>query len=291
MWAYALVCGVIGFALSDTLRRVVGRAVPGGPAAVPSAVRQPATPARGLLPLVAVLAVCQLVAQPNSLTLPPPGEWFAALARLHRDGLLMPAITETVTTYVLGLALATLIGLAAGAAIGFSRRLDRALTPTIDFLAAVPAAALLPVAILLLGPGQSTGVVVVGGIVAWPVLLSVAAAARTIPAVRLEMSRTLGLSPLQRWVKVGLPSLTPGVLLGVRVASALALIVTLLVDIFGTGAGIGRLLIQSQQTFDAAAAWGLLLIVGAFGYLASMLVNRGRVAGGGFTLRLPQIPA
>ena len=101
-----------------------------------------------------------------------------------------------------------------------------------------------------------------------------AAAARTIPAVRLEMSRTLGLSPVQRWVKVGLPSLTPGVLLGVRVASAMALIVTLLVDIFGTGAGIGRLLIQSQQTFDAAAAWGLLLIVGAFGYLASVLVNR-----------------
>ena len=58
------------------------------------------------------------------------------------------------------------------------------------------------------------------------------------------------------------------------VASALAVIVTFLVNIFGTGAGIGRLLIQSQQTFDAAAAWGLLLIVGAFGYLASMLVNR-----------------
>ncbi len=58
-----------------------------------------------------------------------------------------------------------------------------------------------------------------------------------------------------------------------RVASALALIVTLLVDIFGTGAGIGRLLVQSQQTFDAAAAWGMLLIVGAFGYLASVVFN------------------
>ena len=276
MWAYALVCGVIGFTLSVILRRAVGRVLPGGPAAVPSAVGQPATPVRGLLPLVGLLTICQLVAQPNSLTLPPPGEWLAALTRLHRDGVLMPAIALTVTTYALGLALATFIGLAVGAAIGFSRRLDRALTPTIDFLASVPAAALLPVAILLLGPGHLTGVVVVGVIVAWPVLLSVAAAARTIPAVRLEMSRTLGLSPLQRWVKVGLPSLTPGVLLGVRVASALALIVTLLVDIFGTGAGIGRLLIQSQQTFDAAAAWGLLLIVGAFGYLASVLVNRGR---------------
>ncbi len=209
MWAYALVCGIIGFVLSVGLRRAVARTLPGWPTAVPATVSQPATPVRGLLPLIALLAICQVLAQPNSLTLPPPDEWVGALVRLHREGLLVPAITQTVTTYALGLALATIIGLAMGAAIGFSRRLDRALTPTIDFLASVPAAALLPVAILLLGPGQQAGVVVVGVIVAWPVLLSVAAAARTIPAVRLEMSRTLGLSPVQRWVKVSLPSLTP----------------------------------------------------------------------------------
>jgi sulfonate transport system permease protein len=66
------------------------------------------------------------------------------------------------------------------------------------------------------------------------------------------------------------PSLTPGVILGMRVASAMALIVTLLVDIFGVGAGLGRLLIESQQRFEAATAWGLLVIVGAFGYLTSV---------------------
>ncbi|HEX7426506.1 MAG TPA: ABC transporter permease subunit, partial [Mycobacterium sp.] len=86
---------------------------------------------------------------------------------------------------------------------------------------------------------------------------------------RLEMSRTLGLTPLQRWGKVILPSLTPGVILGVRVASAMALIVTLL-DIFGVGAGLGRLLVESQQRFEAASAWGLLVMVGAFGYLTSV---------------------
>ncbi len=270
MWAYALVCGIVGFGLSAALRWAAHRVVPAGPASVPAAVGQPGTELRGLLPLVALLAFCQVVAQPNSIVLPPPGEWLAALHRLSGDGLLYPAVGQTATTYVLGLALATLIGLAVGAAIGFSGRLDRALTPTIDFLASVPAAALLPVAILLLGPGRSAGVVVVGGIVAWPILLHVAAAARTIPVVRLEMSRTIGLTRRQRWVKVCLPSLLPGALLGLRVASALALIVTLLADIFGSGGGIGRLLVISQQNFDASAAWGLLLLVGIFGYLASV---------------------
>jgi hypothetical protein len=50
-----------------------------------------------------------------------------------------------------------------------------------------------------------------------------------------------------------------------RVASAPTLIVTLLTDILGTGTGVGRLLVVSQQRFDAAACWGLLLVVGTIG--------------------------
>ena len=71
---------------------------------------------------------------------------------------------------------------------------------------------------------------------------------RRFPAVRLDMSRTLGLSIGDRWRKVVLPTLAPAILLGVRIASALALIVALLVDILGAGKGIGRLLVASQQS-------------------------------------------
>jgi len=69
------------------------------------------------------------------------------------------------------------------------------------------------------------------------------------------------------------PSLIPGAMLGVRVAASMAVIITLLVDIFGAGTGVGRLLLESQQRFDASAAWGLLLIVGLFGYLMSLLLS------------------
>jgi len=63
-------------------------------------------------------------------------------------------------------------------------------------------------------------------------------------------------------------------MLGVRVAASLAVIITLLVDIFGAGTGLGRLLIESQQRLDASAAWALLLIVGVFGYLMSLMLSR-----------------
>ena len=67
--------------------------------------------------------------------------------------------------------------------------------------------------------------------------------------------------------------MTPTILVGIRISSSLALILTLLTDVLGAGSGIGRLLDISQARFDAAAAWGLLLVVGTIGYLASWAVT------------------
>ena len=49
----------------------------------------------------------------------------------------------------------------------------------------------------------------------------------------------------------------------------MALIVTLLVDIFGVGAGLGRLLVESQQRFETPPHGDCSLMIGAFGYLTS----------------------
>jgi ABC-type nitrate/sulfonate/bicarbonate transport system permease component len=276
MWAYAAVCGVLGLLLNAGLRRTVRLALPGAPAhSLPDrpTPTPPITALRGLLPIAALLIVWQFTTSRASLSFPPPDEWLKAIAGMLDDGALGPAALHTLGTYGLGLLCAVALGGVVGTAIGSSRLVDRALTPTIDFIAAVPGAALVPVAVLLLGPGKFGGVVTVALIVSWPILLNTATAARAIPAVRLEMSRTIGLSRAERWRKVIVPSLIPGGLLGVRVAASLAVIITLLVDIFGAGMGLGRLLVESQQRFDASAAWGLLLIVGLFGYLMSFLLS------------------
>lgn len=233
-----------------------------------------ATPFRGLLPLVGLLIIWQLVGGDGSVSAPPPDEWLTALGGLAGEGVLQVALGQTLSTFALGLALATASGVAAGAAIGSSRRVDRALTPLLDFVASVPSAVVVPVAVLLLGINQLAGVSVVALAVVWPVLLNTAAAVRAVPAVRIDTARTLGLSGAERLRKVLLPSLLPGLLVGIRVAAAMALVATLLVDIVGTGDGIGRLLVERQQQLDGAGAWGLLLTIGTVGYLVSAVLGR-----------------
>ncbi len=279
MWAYALTCAVLGLVTGAVLRRALHRSLShyGGAAAGHPIQSTPVAPIRGLLPIAVLLCVWQAASAADSaesLSFPPPVSWAAAIWGLQADGVLMPAIAQTLGTYLLGLCLATVAGTALGATTGASPRLDGALAPSFDFMAAIPAAVVVPLAALLLGPGAFSGIAVVAVAASWPILLNTAAAMRAVPSVRKDMSRTLGIGPVRRWCSVIVPSLTPQVMLGVRIASAPALIVALLADVFGTGTGLGRLLVVSQQSFDAAEAWGLLCIVGLFGYVTSSALTK-----------------
>ena len=231
-------------------------------------------PPSGLLPVAIALGAWQLLGRANSQTFPPPRRWTEALTTLYLQGRLTDAVLSTLTTFVLALVAATVVGAVIGTTIGFSVGIDRAVAPSLDILASVPGAAVVPLAILALGTTRLTSVAVVALAVVWPILHNSTAAARAIPPVRLEAARTLSLNRRQRWRSVVLPSVAPGVLVGVRVAASTTLIVTLVVDVLGTGDGIGRLLIERQQHFDAASAWGLLSVVGVLGYLISLAVGQ-----------------
>src|SRR5690606_16406541 len=93
---------------------------------------------------------------------------------------------------------------------------------------------------------------------------------REIPPVRLDMARSMGLTKVARMFKIILPSIYPSIMVGLRVSVSFSLIVTLVTDILGTGMGLGRVLIDEQQFFNSAAVWGLLVIIGAFGYLLNV---------------------
>lgn len=237
--------------------------------------RVPGRAILGLLPLLALLGYWQLFGSATSVSFPRPSKWFAALSLLDSQDLLAPAAVTSVETFVFSLVLATILGVLIGMIIGASRTADRAFTPLMEFFRSLPPPAVVPVALLLLGTSLEMMLTVVVFAVIWPILLNTVAAMHEVPHVRLEMSRSLGLSPVERVFKVILPSLLPGIFVGVRIAVAVSLILTLLVDILASGHGLGTLLSVQQENFDSAAVWGLLLIVGAFGFLVSALMAVG----------------
>ena len=200
------------------------------------------SPLIGLLPLALALVAWQLLGREQSPYFPPPSRWFDALAPLWTGGALVEAVQATILTLLLGLVLATAAGGLLGLAVGSSRRADRALGPLLEFLRVLPAAALVPLAALVLGYTLQMKLAVVVLPAMWPILLACRSARRAVSPVLIDASRSLGLSRAERFRKVLVPSLTPGILLGLRVAAPLALIITILVEIVTRVNGVGALL-------------------------------------------------
>jgi len=230
-------------------------------------------PLRGLLPLAAALGVWQVVGDPGSPYLPPPSTWVRGLRDLWTSGALRPATTATLTTFVLALVVATVVGALLGVVVGVSPRADRALGPTLEFARALPPAAIVPIAVLLIGYDQKMKVAVVTFAAVWPILLNTRAGVRRLDPVLRDMARSLHLSRLDTARKVTFPALAPSILLGVRVAAPISLVITLLVEIITRVNGLGALITISQRNYQSARVFGLILVAGLFSFLVNGLVG------------------
>jgi ABC-type nitrate/sulfonate/bicarbonate transport system permease component len=228
---------------------------------------------QGLLPLVVALVICELLTPDRTPYFAPPSAWATALGDLWHSGALLPAAGATMATFLAALVVSTVLGATIGIIVGASRIGDRALGPTFEFARALPPAAIVPIAALLIGYNATMKVAVVTFAGIWPILLNTRAGVRGLDPILLDTARTLHLGAVDRARKVILPALIPAIYLGVRVAAPLALVVTLLVEILTQVEGVGALIAVAQRNYRADEVWGLILVCGLFSLLVNGLVT------------------
>ncbi len=228
---------------------------------------------KGLIPILAILGLWQLLGSTTSASTPSPSSWWTAFKSIESGGSFWPAFWITVRLFLEGLVIATIIGIALGIALGSSRMLTKALSPLLEFLRTTPAAAIVPVVILVFHAGTTTdlGVIVYGTI--WPVLLNVTIGRASMSPLRLEVGHSLGLSWWARMRKIILPSLMPEIVTGIKIAAPICLIVTILVDFLVSTGGLGYQLIQYQESYSAPSAFALLAVIGVLGISISILIG------------------
>lgn len=229
-------------------------------------------PLRGLLPLILALVVWQLVQHGNSAYFPRPSLWWHAISVQWDQGALSPSIHTTLTAFIYSLIIATIVGTVLGIQVGRSETVDRTLGPLLDFCRFMPAAAIVPVVVLFAGYSQKMTIFVVVFSAIWPILLQVRDEMRSQSVLLDDVAKCLQLGRWRAMRTITLPSLTPAIILGVRVAAPMVLIVTLLVEIVTQTGGLGKLIMTAQQNFDAATAYGMVAIAGLFGVMINVLV-------------------
>jgi len=232
-----------------------------------------AAPLRGLLPLVLGLVLWQMFASDELPYFPPPLEWFRALGSLWVAGRLWPALVTTLGNFAGALVISILLGSALGILLGRSQLLDRLLGPTLEFGRTMPAGAMVPVAVLIMGYTSSMTLAVVVLTSFWPILLNTRSGARRISQDRLDAARVLRLSWWETQRKILLPSVLPSIQLGTQIAAPVTLIIVLLVEILTQVSGIGREIALAQSVFRSATVYGLVVLTGLFGLVVNWAIS------------------
>jgi ABC-type nitrate/sulfonate/bicarbonate transport system permease component len=167
----------------------------------------------------------------------------------------------------IGYFIAVGVGVAAGVALGLSPVLRRTLAPIVEFLRAIPAPALLPFALLVLGVGNSSKIFVIAFVCLWPILLNAIDGVSGVDPTLVDTGRVYRIPAKDRLMKVVLPAAAPQIFAGMRTSLSLALILMVISEMVASSNGIGYFVLQSQRSFAIPEMWSGIILLGILGYL------------------------
>jgi NitT/TauT family transport system permease protein len=237
----------------------------------------------GVLSVMGGLALWEFISRvivANPLFLAAPSQIVGAIYSLARSGQLWQHLSISAVEFALGYVIASLLGILAGLAAARSVIVKQAMQPWMVGLYATPTIALAPLFILWLGIGIWSKVLVVILLVFFPVAIDTEAGLRTTGERLIEMLRSFGASERQIFFKVSLPSAVPFILAGLKIGIGRGLIAVVVAELFGSRAGLGRLISASADAFNmpelfagvvVLAIAGILMTAG-FTWLESKLV-------------------
>jgi ABC-type nitrate/sulfonate/bicarbonate transport system permease component len=222
---------------------------------------------RGALVPLAAVALIELLSRVHAIDpvlFPAPSTIVIATIRaigpLARDG------TLTVVRAAVSFAVALLVAIPSGLVLGRSDRLHALFRPSVDGLRTLPAAAIVPIAILLLGIDTSMKVAVAAFGAAWPVLLATIDGVHAVSPVMRDTIRTLHLTRRQAFVRVIFPAALPYILTGARISLSVTLILAVTVEMVAGDSGLGFFVLDAERSFRFPEMYGgvaALALIGA----------------------------
>jgi NitT/TauT family transport system permease protein len=229
------------------------------------------------LSVVGGLALWEIISRfvvANALFLAGPVEIAVAIYHLAITGQLWHHIGVSAAEFALGYVIASALGIALGFAMASSVTMKQALQPWVSGLYATPTIALAPLFILWFGIGIWSKVIVVITLVVFPVAINTEAGLRTTSERLIEMLKSFGATKRQIFLKVSLPSAVPFILAGLKLGIGRGLIGVVVAELFGSRAGLGRLISQSADAFNMPELFAGVVILAVAGIAMTAAFSR-----------------
>ena len=227
-----------------------------------------------LLPAALLLGYGVWSSQADSFYFPPLqeiGRTFADTWLFERVPVdLVPSLARLAAGY----ALAVVVGVSVGVALGLWHLARLASEPVVEFLRALPAPALIPFALLLFGTGNNSKVFIIALGTVWPILLNTIDGVRGLESEQLDMARSYRIPPRSGLLHIILPAASPRIFAGMRTSLSIGIILMVISEMVASDNGLGYFILQSQRSFAIPEMWTGIVLIGILGFVLNWLFLR-----------------
>lgn len=228
-----------------------------------------------LLPLL-FLAIWEISIQLGgygNILVPPPSVIFAALFEMIANGTLFVHIGASLQRVAAGYALAALVGVPLGLAMGYSELVNRLFGGTVNGMRPIPASAWIPLSIILMGIGDRPAIFLVFIGTVWSIILNSSHGVKSVPKHLVWAAQTMGASTYTIFTKVIVPASLPAVFTGLRIAVGVAFTCVIVAELIAVRSGLGYLITEARMIVRSDIVIAGMIAIGAIGYLLDLVVR------------------
>lgn len=195
----------------------------------------------------------------GSLLIPAPWEIASELWVIVEDGLFFENLLDTIRRVVAGFAVAFVLSLAFGIAMGVSRRFEQFFEVMILVGLTVPGLIWALIGIMVIGVSEWAPVFAIAIVVTPAMTLNFWEGTKAVDQQLTLMARSFQASPGLRVRRVIFPQLLPYMFAAMRLGFSLAWKTVVLAELFGQSSGVGYWIHQNYGIFDMSGvlAWTL----------------------------------
>ncbi len=170
-----------------------------------------------------------------------------------------------------GLLIAGVGGILLGVILWSLPAVNATIAPLYNFFRALPAPALIPGFIAILGIGAKMEIAVIATGCIWPVLHSTVDGLSGADRLLQETSQVYQLSRPRMIYSVMLRSASPQIAAGLRSALQSGIILMVVSEMLGATSGIGYFILNAQQQYSTADMWSGMIALGIVGTLLNLI--------------------
>ncbi len=207
----------------------------------------------------------------NPFLIPPPLEVIRTAVPMVLSGEIVADVSISMVRVLVGFTTGSLAAIVLGVLLGRLRLLHDLLDPIIELLRYLSPTAMIPIAVIWFGIGEMSKYFLIFWGTFFIVLINTIAGVWRAPIVRQRAAECLGANQPQIFVLVVIPSATPYIVTGMRVAMASSFMSIIPAEILAADSGIGYLLQKSSMLLQTNRIFVALLTICVLGFVVDRI--------------------